>query len=434
MPALSRDTNQRTIDSLTRELLTSYEELTLLYSVIGQLGRLTTEDQIAAAAIKEAVEVVRAEHGWFVAWTGGEPRIPAVSRIGVSAETAACVSQEFLRPIAGASDRNLLLHDLSYRCGHKGTDHPVRLLACPVQSGGYRAWLCLGRSSATAVFTSADKKLLTAVASLVTIVFDNLRLQRAGLEAERLEHELDIASSIQQALLPREFRCFSWLDADGESTPCYQIGGDYFDVIPLEADACLFVIADVSGKGPAAALRAATVQGNVHAVSRNPFDLPGALHVINDAFRSRASDAAGYVTACLAVLDSAGLFRYANGGHNPPLWISKSGSVTELSEGGPLVGVLPQPTFTEAAVTLATGDLILLYTDGVIDIEDEHGEPFGIARLTQWAASQAGNTPGAARQVLNAELSRFCCGQAHPDDLTFLFIQYLVNRPDDLVN
>ena len=92
------------------------------------------------------------------------------------------------------------------------------------------------------------------------------------------------------------------MDAAGESIPCFEIGGDFYDVIPINGNECLFVIADVSGKGPAAALRAATVQGNIQALCGKTMNLPMVLETINDAFRSRASDTAGFVTACLAVL------------------------------------------------------------------------------------------------------------------------------------
>jgi sigma-B regulation protein RsbU (phosphoserine phosphatase) len=238
-------------------------------------------------------------------------------------------------------------------------------------------------------------------------------------------HELEMARSIQRSLLPQDFRCFSWMDAAGESIPCFEIGGDYFDVIRLDGDECLFVIADVSGKGPAAALRAATVQGNIQALCAKSMDLGCVLQKVNEAFRSRASETAGFVTACLAVLNGDGRVRYANGGHNLPIYIPASGGIAELSEGGPLIGLLANASFPGGAARMTAGDLLLLYTDGVTDCENENGETFGVERLQAWAAKQSGRSPEAVRVDLIHELKSFSGTQRHPDDLTFLVVQYL---------
>ena len=382
--------NRRTIESLAAELVTVYEELSLLYSLSAGLGRLTTEEEVASAALREAVEVARADCGWFVTWDAMEPRVSELSRSGISAATAATIAAAVLHPRIAPASGHAIVHDLEREFALSARDSPTRLLACAVGSGRNRAWLCLGRTSQREIFTSGDQKLLAAIASLAGISLENVRLQRDRIEAERLARELETAREIQRSLLPQQFRCFPWMDAAGESIPCFEIGGDYYDVIPINGSECLFVIADVSGKGPAAALRAATVQGNIQALCGKMMNLPVVLETINDAFRSRASDAAGFVTACLAVLRQDGYLRYVNGGHNAAIWIPASGGVSELSEGGPLIGLLPGASFPQGTARLSPGDLLLFYTDGVTDCENEREETFGLDRLRAWAASQSG--------------------------------------------
>jgi serine phosphatase RsbU (regulator of sigma subunit) len=423
MNAAIQSSDRRTIESLTAELLTVYEELSLLYALSAELGRLATEEDVAAASLREAIEVAHADSGWFVVCEGDELRIPAICLHGIDHETAAVVSRAVLK--RGCKTRaDLLWHDVVEECSLSQPGAPARLLAARLGVSRVPAWFCLGRTMASPKFTSADQKLMTAVAALAGISFENLSLQRSRLERERLADELAMARSIQQSLLPQEFQLFPWLDAAGESIPCYEIGGDYFDLIPLQDDRCLFVISDVSGKGPAAALRAATVQGNIHALCRGNVYLPDVLATVNEAFLRRSSETATFVTMFLATLDRDGRLQYANGGHNRPLWIPAHGSVTELQGGGPLVGIFPHPEFPAGSVSLSPGDLVVFYTDGVTDCENEAGDTLDVERLLSWAERQAGRSAEEARDELTREIAEFCGPCRHPDDLTVLIAGY----------
>jgi serine phosphatase RsbU (regulator of sigma subunit) len=423
MNAPIRAADRRTIDSLTAELLTVYEELNLLYVLGAELARLTTEEDIAAAALREAIEVVHADSGWFVICDNGELRVPGICLQGITGETAAALSRRVLGWKCDPAAQPLW-NDIALENDTTRYDSPSQLLAARLGEAHVQAWLCLGRTQAWPKFNSADQKLITAVAALAGIASENVKLQRSRLEKERLVTELQMARSIQQSLLPRDFSVFPWLTATGESIPCYEIGGDYFDLIPLQDGRCLFVIADVSGKGPPAALRAATVQGNIHAVCRGRIHLPEILATINEAFLRRSSETATFVTVFIAILDYEGRLQYANGGHNRPIWIPAHGPVTELGRGGPLIGIFPDPDFPVGSARLAPGDLIIFYTDGVTDCENESGETFDVERLLTWAETQAGRTPEAVRDNLTREIAEFCGPCRHPDDLTVLIVGY----------
>src|SRR5687767_3893328 len=154
--------DRRTIESLASELVTVYEELSLLYSLSAGLGRLTSEEEVAAAALREAVDVARADCGWFVTWDAMEPRISESSRRGISAATAASIAAAVLHPRIAPGSGHAFVHDLAREFAVSARDAPARLLACAVGNGRDKAWLCLGRSKHREIFTSGDQKLLAA--------------------------------------------------------------------------------------------------------------------------------------------------------------------------------------------------------------------------------------------------------------------------------
>jgi phosphoserine phosphatase RsbU/P len=427
-PLYNVESLRRSVQSLTVELLAVYEELALLYSVGAQIGRLTDENQIAAVALKEAMEISSADCGWVALWDGERLRVHESCRRGIEMETMDHVNQAVLESLFQRDQRDWVSHALTqeYRLGE--ADAPSRFLASALAlEGNSRGYLCLGRQETGSVFLSPDQKLISAVALLMAVELENIRLQRSELDKQRLVNELELARTIQQSLLPRDFSCTAFLDAAGVSEPCCEIGGDFFDLIPINADLCTLVIADVSGKGPPAALQAARVQGIVHAVSRHCPELPSLMVTLNECLLTR-SVADCFVTAFAATLNSNGHLHYSNGGHTPPLWIRTDGQVIELADGGPLLGIFDKPTYSQGSVQLGAGDLIVLYTDGVTEAEDPQGHAFGTVRLLDWAGDQQGRLPTEVKESLIDTVGHFCGGSRQDDDRSVLVVRYTGSR------
>jgi serine phosphatase RsbU (regulator of sigma subunit) len=413
---------QRKIASLTGELVTVYEELSILYSLVARLGRLMDADQVAAAALREATEVLTADCGWVVLWDAGAGRVPV--HCGISVEAVEQVNQVILEPARDRGKAHILSHQLAAEWQLPEASVPSRFLACEMRAGDFsQGFLCLGRSQRGRIFTSPDQKLMHAIASVAGLMLDNVRLQRSELEKQRLMHELELARQIQRSLLPREFNCCSFLEASGVCLPCHEIGGDYFDLIPMTEDRCLLAIADVSGKGPAAALQAAVVQGILHSSCRHAVEFDSLMVTANQCIRQRSGEAS-FVTAFLAILDSSGRLIYSGAGHNPPLWIRTCGEVSELTAGGPILGILSEYPYQEAMVQMNEGDLLLLFTDGVTDLENGGGECFGTPRLREWAATQAGRTASELQKELMRVAAEFSGNRHQLDDLTVLAVRF----------
>ena len=423
-PQYNVESLRRSVQSLTVELLAVYEELELLYSVGAQIGRLADEDQIAAVALKQAMEILSADCGWVALSDGERLRVPEGCRIGIEVGTMDHINRAVLESLYHRGKREFVSHALNeeYKLGE--ADVPFRFLASSLAlEGNSRGYVCLGRQETGRVFLSPDQKLINAVALLIAVELENVRLQRSELEKQRLVNELELARTIQQSLLPRDFACNNFLDAAGISEPCYDIGGDFFDLIPINTDLCMLVIADVSGKGPPAALQAAMVQGIVHADSRKGPELSSLMRTLNECILAR-SVADRFVSAFVATLDSAGRLQYTNGGHTRPLWIQTNGQVMELAEGGPLLGIFDKASYSQGSVQLRSGDLLLLFTDGVTEAEDPQGNQFGTACLLDWARGRAGQSPVEVRDSLLETISQFSQGTRQSDDVTILVVRY----------
>ena len=416
---------RRKVASLTGEVLAVYEVLGLLYSLGPRIGSLVDSDQIPALAVQEAIEILRADCGWVVFCDGTGWRLPENCLVAIDAGIAGRINQEVLGPLRFRGQSQVVSHALPEEYRIDGPGVPARFLACPLPTGGNsQGCICLARWRQAPIFTSSDQKLLYAVASLTGMTLENLRLQRSEMEKQRLAGELELARQIQQSLLPRDLCCGNFLEASGVSVPCYEIGGDYFDLVSLDPDLCLLAIADVSGKGPAAALRATMVHGIIHAVARHSKELSELMRTANQCLRERAVDS-GFVTMFLATLESRGRLRYSNGGHNPPLWIQSNGRVTELTEGTVPLGLLDNVSYPEATVQLEPGDLLVLYTDGITDSENARGETFGAARVLDWAGRQWQRSAAEVEKSLLQAVSGFCNGHRQADDLTLLIIHFL---------
>ena len=415
---------RKSVQSLTVELLTRYEELCLLYSLGPQIGRLASIDEIASVALREAMDVLTADCGWVVFWEGKRPRVPEGCRRNIEAAAVELINGVIFETLKEQDKRQFLSHDLPREYPLEGIGVPVRLLASWLSMGELsNGYLCLGRHQNGPVFTSTDQKLVSAVASFTAVELENVRLRQSELEKQRLASELGLARQIQQSLLPNDFNCVHFVEATGFSEPCFEVGGDYFDLIPSGGDTCLLVMADVAGKGPPAALQAALVQGVVHGSSRHSLETSWLMTTLNQCIMARAGGSR-LVTAFLASLNSEGRLDYTNAGHNPPLLIHRDGRVIELSQGDLLMGFVNTTRYGQNSMQLVPGDTLVLYTDGVTDTMNEHDETFGMPRLLEWARDQAGKSVSEIRESLTHSLKLFSGRTRQADDLTVLIACY----------
>jgi predicted ester cyclase len=243
-------------------------------------------------------------------------------------------------------------------------------------------------------------------------------------ERERIEQDLKVARTIQQASLPKEVPTLVGWQISPYSQPAREVGGDFYEFFELEDGRVGFAVGDATGKGvPAALVMTATCAFLGGVATASGSSTPGeVLARVNEAVLARIPPNM-FVTCFFGVLDSkSGHFSYANAGHNLPC-CCREGAVTDLSARGMPLGLMPGMSYEENETVLKAGESVLFYTDGLVEAHNPTGEMFGTPRLRSLLTEYPTDA-----KVLNAllleELERFTgAGWEQEDDITLLTLE-----------
>jgi serine phosphatase RsbU (regulator of sigma subunit)/predicted ester cyclase len=260
---------------------------------------------------------------------------------------------------------------------------------------------------------------LTGVTSGVA----SARLYQGILEYAQTERDVRVAAEIQRALLPDHRYRSASVDIAALSVPCRAIGGDFFDYFEHADGAVGFVIGDVSGKGPPAALLAGVLHG-ILAVHAYGSESPAVtIDRVNQALARRAIEAR-FATMFYGVLARDGTLRYCNAGHNPPALLGASGC-QRLDAGGLMVGAFKDAAFEEGAIRLAAGDTLFAFSDGITEAIERGGDEFGDERLIATVASAHALDVPALVDIVLDRVRQFTGDAPQADDMTALALRYL---------
>jgi sigma-B regulation protein RsbU (phosphoserine phosphatase) len=208
----------------------------------------------------------------------------------------------------------------------------------------------------------------------------------------------------------------------GVQLPCHAVGGDYFDVFPIDDDHTAILIADVSGKGLGAALLATMIHGALSgmAIGADPARLFNHLN----RFLCEHAEVGRYATMFFGVIHSDGTLEFIKAGHPSPL-ILRGGEVSDLYYGGSFpVGLLPDATFTSSTVKLQLGDTLVLFSDGITEAEDPEENLFGVPRLREVLMGQQSAPLDHLQKLVLESVERFTAGASQSDDMTLLVVHY----------
>jgi sigma-B regulation protein RsbU (phosphoserine phosphatase) len=273
------------------------------------------------------------------------------------------------------------------------------------------------------------------------------RLVLEQKEKQRLENELVIAQEVQAQLFPREISQLESLEVHGYCRPARTVSGDYYDFLTINSDKMVLAAGDVSGKGISAALLMATIHSAVRAYSmegipilREPIAVgaaagsgmllasrlegvevsPGALLALLNHQLYASTPQEKYATLFLGLYDGVSRrITYSNGGHLPPVIMSRDGSIRRLDQGGMVVGLFDNLSFDEASVQLEPGDIFLAYSDGVTEPENDFGE-FGEARLIDLVRENRDLPLLEITERVTAAVDDWIGDQEQPDDITLV--------------
>ncbi len=236
-----------------------------------------------------------------------------------------------------------------------------------------------------------------------------------------LQNELNVASQIQQSILPTDFPRGTDFEIYASMEPARNVGGDFFDVLTLDAGLVGVAIADVSDKGVPAALFMMSSRTLLKGSAIGMGEPGQVLGEVNDLLHED-NDTGMFVTILYAVYStSSGEFTYANGGHNSPLIVHPDGSSSLLPlTGGIALGVVPDIPYQQQSINLAPGDLVFLYTDGVTEAMNSEEEEFGVERLQEVFATNPPRDPKEANEAVFQAVGDFAGDTPQSDDITCL--------------
>jgi len=282
------------------------------------------------------------------------------------------------------------------------------------------------------LYSVADREVLMSVAGQLALVIENARLAERMVAEERLRRELALAAEVQRRLLPERPPEGLAVELAGFCQPARGVGGDYYDFIKFDNQQLGIAIADVAGKGIAAALLMSTVQATLRSLSAGGNGRGGANGSLADMVATlnqllcNSTRGANYVTFFYAQFDqTTQRLAYVNAGHNPPFFFRAhpSHDFRSLSSGGMFVGMFEHCGYEQEVVQMQPGDVLIAFTDGLSEAHNTQGEEFDEERIKKALAASAGLSVNEIRDEMVRRVQEWCAGAPQHDDLTFIVMK-----------
>jgi phosphoserine phosphatase RsbU/P len=292
-------------------------------------------------------------------------------------------------------------------------------------------------------FADSDLKTLIAIGEQLALLIDNSNLLERIVDQEKTLHEMALAASVQKHLFPVEVPKSPTVQMSGFCKPAGFVGGDYYDFVQLQDGQIGVAVADVAGKGFAAALLTFMIHAflrsqalAVDAGQPSAVSLPRLAASLNRLLFASTSSSS-YVTLFYAAYDqNSGKLKFINAGHNPPFVLQESngvggagsaagsnGAVMKLQAGGPVLGLFQDCPVQEQSFDLSPGDVLFAYTDGAIEAVNRSGEEFGEERLLRLVKSKRHLPPMVAKDEIFRSLEEWCDGAPQFDDITMVVLK-----------
>jgi sigma-B regulation protein RsbU (phosphoserine phosphatase) len=248
--------------------------------------------------------------------------------------------------------------------------------------------------------------------------------QRKRDHLRQEKEELEDARAVGEALLPQSIPEIPGIEIATTTQPMRTLSGDYFDLLPRGENKLSIAIADVTGKGVPAALLMSNVQASVRALAEESLD-PGELTRKLNRSVCRNTTPGKFVTFCYCAVDmGTRKVAYTNAGHCAPILVRANGAIERLEAGGAVLGVFPEWPYEQGEVSLAPGDRLLLFTDGISEASNARDEEFGEERLAQLASALRDRNAHELKNRILQAVSSFTGGRVH-DDATLVVIAIL---------
>jgi len=434
--------NRELIDSLkdiNRELKKKVHELSSLHEIGKVLMSTLNEKDLFDSIVRIIADEMQADRVSIMIYEADHDALEIVSHHGLELSPFERTFVSLERSLAGKaySERKLIYTNslekspyAHYRDSERY--HTGGCIIQPLMHGQeiYGVLNISDRQSLTSNdFNDDDLRLVATIASQITRSIQNFRLLDEMLQKRSYEKELEITSSIQKSILPTHMQKSAWFDLGVVSEPAKLMGGDFYDYLTFDGDQFVFTVADVSGKSLPAALFMAVTSSIIRTYGREIRVPSEVLYKANDLIY-QDSQSGMFVTLFYAYFDAANhALKYSSAGHNEQLiYRHDTHTFEKLGTRGRPLGVVDSALhgpFGEGKAFLNEGDLLILYTDGVVEAINDRKEEFGLDRFCQIIAENVLLSADQLVKKIFRDVKSFAGSEAQYDDFTLMIIKIL---------
>ncbi|MDQ6959688.1 MAG: PP2C family protein-serine/threonine phosphatase [Mariprofundaceae bacterium] len=276
-------------------------------------------------------------------------------------------------------------------------------------------------------FSKDDLYLLESLAQMSAVAIENARAHQQLLKQSLLEHDLQLASQLQQSFLPALPPEINGYDCAFTNQSALEVGGDFFDTFVLPDERVAYLLGDISGKGVSAALIMSRVTKDLRSEAMQGGTAGAILTRFNRMFSATTSHGM-FVTVVLLILHpESGEIEYANAGHPPPIHLIDGHARMTAGASGPPAGIIPSTRYQSLQLYLGNGGSILLYTDGVTEANNPKGELLGRERLLQWLCILSFDVQDCIHDLIS-RIRQFTCNEPQSDDITMLILTRTIHK------
>jgi sigma-B regulation protein RsbU (phosphoserine phosphatase) len=419
----------RALQAENLRLTRALEELSMLNELAREIGASRSSEKVMDRIIKRSLRAVHAEQAviTLVSRESREPMKTLVRAMVTSTEHEKFHLSQNLLGWMHLNKRPLLSNSPPDDDRFRGItwDPSIRSILCVplmAKSELIGVLTAYNRKGDTG-FTDEDQRVLAIIAMQSAQVIENARLYEEERELQRMQEDVRLASVIQSELLPRQAPATPGYEIAGRSIPAQQVGGDYFDFIPIDDQRIAICLGDVSGKGLPASLLMANLQATLR--GQTLIDMPADECVRrSNMLLFRSTDPEKFATLFYGVLDlSSHSLTYSNAGHENPFLFNGSTNALRLEAGGTVLGVLETFAYESDVVKLEPGSTLVIFSDGITEAFDAGGAQFGEAALREvLEAHQHQRAEELIDRIVEA-VRMHAAGAAQADDLTLVVVK-----------
>lgn len=428
------------LENAARELAERYEEINLLYTISEILGRTVTLEETAFTILTEICETVGARKASILVYEQATSSLNVVAALTGSKDrnnignNINATQQIRVDDTSSVSSRVFRTqHPLIVPAGEMAckVEEPFRegeMLSVPIMWTGTDGPEPLGVVNLSGrvknqPFTAGDQKLVAAIATQIGTAIQNARLVRASIEQQRLLQEMQLAHDLQMKLLPRTDIVAPDAEVAARIVPAESVGGDFYQLFKLGRGTTGVMIGDVSGHGYQAALIMALIMSASAIHAQSTSDPSETLQALLGSIRDELSTTEMFVSAFYAVLDrNRKQLLYANAGHPHAFVVTTDGAYQRLPANDPPLGMTDRPP-AGSARAWSSDDLLVLFTDGISDARNIHGERLGEEPVLSVVAKHNALPTNKIVEKVFEVVDRHCGEVTLRDDLTLVVVR-----------